>query len=129
MQQTKENSILNVLGYGLVTITSLFLLSACSRPAATEIPVALPVEVRTVQVPRPSPIVPAVDQVQLRDVNWIIVTPDNAESVFASLAGDKVLFAVTVDGYESLALNLSDIRAMIQQQQRVIAIYRASYRE
>lgn len=87
-----------------------------------------PVEVRTVQVPRPAPIVPEIDQLRLRDVNWVIITPENAETTLASLSGDAVLFAITADGYEDLALNLSDVRAMIQQQQRVIAIYESSYR-
>lgn len=121
----KERSTQSALGYGLVAITSLFLVSACSRP---EIVTPAPVEVRTIQVSRPAPIVPGIDQLRLRDVGWIIITPENAETVFASLSGDVVLFAITSDGYEDLSLNLSDVRALIQQQQRVIAIYQNSYR-
>lgn len=120
----KERSTQSVLGYGLVTLTSLFLLSACGSTAVE--PVA-PVEVRTIEIPRPAPVVPSVDQIQLRDVKWTIVTPDNVDEVFASLSGEAVLFAITTDGYEALALNLSDVRAMIQQQQKVIAIYQDSY--
>jgi hypothetical protein len=86
------------------------------------------VEVRTVQVPRPAPIVPNVDQLRLRDIQWKIITPDNADEVFVSLPRDAVLFAVTVDGYEALALNLSDVRALIQQQQQIIAIYKSNFR-
>jgi hypothetical protein len=126
MRKVKESSTRNALGFGLA-ITSVLLLSACG--SGTEIEPAKPVEVRTVQVPRPAPIVPVVDQVQLRDVNWIIITPENIESTFASLPKDAVLFAVTADGYEALALNLSDVRAMIQQQQQIIAIYQASYKK
>lgn len=125
MQQVKERSTQSALGFGLVTLTSLFLLSACSQP--TPAPVQ-PVEVRTLEIPRPAPVVPTVDQLQLRDVKWTIITPDNVDEVFASLSGEAVLFAVTADGYEALALNLSDVRAMIQQQQRIIAIYQDSYR-
>ena len=121
----KERSTQSALGFGLVTLTSLFLLSACSQP--TTAPVQ-PVEVRTLEIPRPAPVVPTVDQLQLRDVKWTIITPDNVDEVFASLSGEAVLFAVTADGYEALALNLSDVRAMIQQQQRIIAIYQDSYR-
>lgn len=44
------------------------------------------------------------------------------------MSGEAVLFAVTTDGYEALALNLSDVRAMVQQQQKIIAIYQNSYR-
>jgi hypothetical protein len=101
-------------------------LAACSStPPVEPAPV---VEVRTVQIPRPAPIVPSVDQLTLRPVNWIIVTPENIDEVFANLRGEKALFAVTADGYEALALNLSDVRAMVQQQQRIIAIYRQSFR-
>jgi hypothetical protein len=126
MQQVKDSSTRNALGYGLVALTSLFLLSACgSEPAVESVK---PVEVRTVQIPRPAPIVPSVDQIQLRDVKWIIITPENVDEIFNSLPSDAVLFAVTTSGYESLGLNISDIRAMIQQQQRIIAIYQESFR-
>jgi hypothetical protein len=126
MQQVKDSSTQNALGYGLVTLTSLFLLSACG--STSDIEVVNPIEVKTIEIPRPSPIVPSVDQIQLRDVKWIVITPENFEEVFASLSGDLVLFAVTAEGYEALALNLSDVRALIQQQQRIIAIYRDSYK-
>lgn len=107
-------------------LTSLFLLSACTRtPAVESTPV---VEVRTVQVPRPAPIVPNVDQLRLRDIQWKIITPENVQEVFDSLSRDAVLFAVTSDGYEALAMNLSDVRGMIQQQQKIIAIYQSSFR-
>jgi hypothetical protein len=43
------------------------------------------------------------------------------------MPGEAVLFAITADGYEALALNLSDVRSMIQQQQKVIAVYQDSY--
>jgi len=121
-----DNSIRNALSYGLVLLTSLFILSACSRtPEVEPTPV---VEVRTVETKRPAPIVPSIDQLRLRSVNWKIITPDNIDDVFTSLPRDAVLFAVTADGYEALALNLSDVRAMIQQQQRIIAIYQNSFR-
>lgn len=122
----KERSTQSVLGFGLATLTSLFLLSACSRAPVVE--QVTPVQVRTIETPRPAPIVPAVDQLQLRDVKWTIITPENVDEVFASLSGEAVLFAITTSGYEALALNLSDVRALIQQQQQIIAIYQNSYR-
>lgn len=86
------------------------------------------VEVRTVETKRPAPIVPEVDQINLRTVSWKVITPENIDEVFTSMSGDAVLFAVTSAGYEALALNLSDVRAMVQQQQRIIAIYQRSFR-
>lgn len=113
---------MSVLGFGLI----ITLLSACSSTPPVQ-PVT-PVEIRTVQVPRPAPIVPRVDQLDLRTVNWIIITPENIDEVFNNMTGEKVLFAVTANGYENIALNISDIRAMIQQQQRIIAIYERQFR-
>ena len=115
------NSIQNVLSFGLV----ILVLSGCSQKEIEQVPV---IETRTVQVARPAPIVPSVDQLQMRDVQWLIITPDNVDEVFGSLTGDVVLFALTDDGYEALSLNLSDIRASIQQYKQIIAIYRSSYR-
>ena len=109
-----------------VALLFVLILAACSAPA--EIERVRPVEVRTVEVPRPAPIVPSVDQLRLRPVNWIIITPDNVEESFARIqSGELVLFAITAEGYENIALNLSDIRAMIEQQQRIIVIYQRQF--
>ena len=85
------------------------------------------VEVRTVQVKPPKPIVPTPDQLDLRTFEWIVITPDNVDEVFNGIQGEKVLFAVTAGGYEAIALNLSDVRALIQQQKEIIAIYENSF--
>jgi hypothetical protein len=109
----------------LVLSTAIFLV-ACSSPEKIE--QVRPIEVRTVEIQRPAPIVPSVDQLRLRNIEWIIVTPDNIEESFARIqSGELVLFALTVQGYENIALNLSDIRAMIAQQQRIIAIYQSQF--
>jgi hypothetical protein len=120
----KDSSIRNVLGYGLVILLTL---SACGRaqPQIETVPI---IETRTVQVQRPAPIVPAVDQLRLRNVRWIVVTAENVETILASLPNDAVLFAITADGYEALALNLSDLRALVEQQRAIIRIYEDSYR-
>lgn len=78
-------------------------------------------ETEFVKPPKPS--VPSSDELNLRDFEFIIITPDNVEEVFANMRGDKALFALTAKGYENIALNLSDIRSLIQQQKAIIAIY------
>lgn len=110
------NLILSVLGFGL-------LLSACSpnNPAEAIIP---PVEVVTVETERPKPIVPSVERLDLREVEWVVVTEENKDLL---LQGDLALFALTANGYENLSLNMADISALIQQQQKIIAIYQSSY--
>lgn len=108
-----------------MTIMSILLLTACSTPAIQEIP---PVEIRTIQVQRPAPILPPVDQLRLRSIEWFIITPENVDEQFQRIQrGELVLFAVTSTGYENLALNLSDIRALVSQQQRIIAIYQEQF--
>jgi len=120
MRQVRGILILSVLGFGLAT------LNGCGKTTIQEVPV---VETRTVEVSRPSPIVPSIDQLRLRNVEWKVITPENIDEVFAELPdGEVALFAVTAQGYENLSLNLSDLRGNIQQHQRVIAIYRESYR-
>lgn len=124
MSQTNRMKLKSVKALGF--IMSLSLLSACSSQPPVE-PVTS-VEVRTVEVPRPAPIVPDVDQLDLRQVQWVIITPENIDQKFAEIKdGELVFFALTREGYENLALNLSDIRSNIEQYQRIIAIYRQQF--
>lgn len=118
MQKLLNNSILSVLFF----MTLLFLASCGTTVETVE-----SVEVRTVQVKPPKPIVPTPDQLELREFKWIIVTPENIEEVFNNMRGEKVLFALTTSGYEAVSLNLSDVRALIQQQKEIIAIYENSF--
>lgn len=71
----------------------------------------------------PKPSVPIPDELSLRNFEFIIITPENVEEVFKNLRGDKALFALTAKGYENISLNLSDIRALIEQQKQIIALY------
>lgn len=127
MLTMRESSIRNVLGCGLL----LLAISACAKtPAPVETPpeIVERVVVKTQPVATPKPIVPPVDQLRMRDVKWIVITPENIEEHFAALgSGEVVLFAVTAQGYENLALNLSDVRANIDQYKAVIAVYERSF--
>lgn len=105
-------------------LTTLFFLASCAQP---EIETVQSVEVRTIEVKPPKPIVPTPDQLDLREFKWIVITPDNIEETFSNIKGEAVLFAVTTDGYESIALNLSDIRALVDQQKEIIAVYEKSF--
>lgn len=109
-------------------MTLLLLLSACGRtPEVTEVPVPI-VEVRTVEIQRPAPIIPPVDQLNLRTISWVIITPDNIDEKFAQIqSGDIVLFGLTADDYENLSLNISDLRALIEQQQSIIGVYQSQF--
>ena len=109
-------------------IAALFLLSGCL--GSSEQPVLNNIEVRTIEVEKPAPIVPPIDQLDLRNVEWIVVTPENIDEVFQkikSTGSEPVIIALSVDGYENLSLNISDIRSIMQQQQSIIAIYKKQY--
>lgn len=61
---------------------------------------------------------------------WIVVTPNNIEQVWQQLKESKtdlVLFALTDDGYEELAVNMAEIRNFIELQKKVLEEYRKYY--
>ena len=71
----------------------------------------------------PQPLKPTIPQ-------WRVITPENQAQVFAELKSkniDQVLFALTDDGYEELAVDIAQIRALIAQQRDIIVKYREYY--
>jgi len=90
------------------------------------------VQVSTVPVQKPELELPPTDEIRLRDVEWTLITPENAEEVFAEAeeAGRPIVFfGLTDEGYENLGLNISDIRSLIQQQQTIIVAYENYYKK
>jgi hypothetical protein len=78
------------------------------------------VERTPLRLPDPAPLRP-------RELEWIIITPDNAESVWQRLRDsntDMVLFALTDDGYETLSLTMAELRNFISQQRAITTKYR-----
>ena len=70
------------------------------------------------------------DKIKLDDISWVLITPENAEKVWADLEKKKydiVLFGLTDKGYENLSVNLAKIKQMVLQQKAVIAAYRNYY--
>ena len=121
MQKTLKASIVNAL-------SCLLLLSVVSGCASQ----TKPIQVTSKPIDKPVLMLPKADVVYARDVEWIVITPNNYQAVFDQLSKDRnqvVLFAVTPDGYKNMALNLSDIRAYIEQQQSIILAYESYYRK
>lgn len=109
----------------LVTIFAL-MLSGCSLFGTK------PLVVETKPVTRIPLAVPSVDPYKHRKVEWIIITPENAEKVFAELkkkGHPVVLFALTDKGYQALALNTGDQIKITRQMQAVIDAYKKYYVE
>jgi len=81
------------------------------------------VERTPLRLPDPAPL-------QARELDWIIITPENAEATWQRLKEsntDVVLFALTDDGYETLALTMAELRNFIAQQRTVLGKYREYY--
>jgi hypothetical protein len=118
-----ENPLIrNVRGFGLV----LTLLSSCGLT-----PQVRPIEITTAPAEKPVLTLPTVDQLNLRPVDWKIITRENYEQAFAEIesSGRPVaMFSLTDEGYANLGLNFSDIRAMVQQQQAIIVAYENYYK-
>ena len=81
-------------------------------------------------VERPLLILPESEITEMRGVDYIVVTEENIDEVWAELeASGKpiVLFALTHDGYEALALNNADIIRFLSEQRAVIIAYKEYY--
>ena len=112
-------SILNVLP---LLILTTFLISSCSSVRQLEV---FKTEVPRTKLDLPDPETPIVNE-----LNWIIITSDNAEEVFAKLKEkniDPVLFGLTDDDYETLAVNFAQIRAYMIKQKLTLDQYRDYY--
>ena len=75
---------------------------------------------------------PSVDPVNMRRVEWVVINQENMEEKIAELTkggAPLAMFVLTAQGYENLGLNFSDIRALVQQQQQIILAYENYYKE
>ena len=101
---------------------SLFLLAGCSNVDRVET-VSTPTE-RT-----PLNIDPA-DPVDLKSIEWIVVTPDNVDNIMDMLeqsGNNLVVFGITPSDYEDLSMNMSEIRNHINTQRRILLQYKIYY--
>jgi len=107
------------------------ILSALILTGCTEATTAVrPIVIDSKPIERTELVLPNVDRYKARDVNWTIITPENAEEIFAELERQGkplVLFGLTKDGYEGLSINTKEALRIILQQQAVIDGYRAYY--
>ena len=62
-------------------------------------------------------------RITLERFTWVVINEENYKEVFEKLKKDKkdpVLIGLTDDGYEILAMNMSDIMKLLQQQKAII---------
>lgn len=101
-------------------------MTACSLTSPKQI------DVTAKPIQKPTLALPPVDELNLRSVRWIVINKDNVDEVLAELEKNGTpigLYVLTGEGYENLSLNFSDIRALIQQQNAIIAAYENYYTE
>ena len=110
----------NVLVFGLIAI----LLSSCAAGVKVLDTYQIEKKREPLALENPAPL-------ELQDIDWIIITKDNADEVFEKIKneknGDYALFALTDNGYEKLALNLADIRNKLAEQRQIILSYKEYY--
>ena len=99
------------------------ILSSCSswNPLKT-------IEVKTVQVERQIPVQNRPQQIQMNtNMKWWVVTEENFKTFkeeFQKENGDPlVAYVISVKDYETLALNIAEIKRYIEQQKSIIVYY------
>jgi hypothetical protein len=115
-----------------LTISSLLLatllLTGCSIFSKPEEVVV----VRTVVEKPQIPLQPKARPVELNDVKFYVVTRNNLEEFlqeFDEVNGDTVFVAMSVPHYESLSLNLAEIRRYLKQQDSIVVYYETQITE
>ena len=114
-----ENKMKNILLLGLLAV----FLSSCSKSVQE-------IQVTTVEVSKTPLNLPNPDPLKLQDVEWIIITKDNAMEIFEKLkaaGGEYALFAVEDTGYEKIQINFTDIRNKLAEQRQLLLAYKEYY--
>ena len=87
----------------------------------------LPIEVKTVEIERNVPLQKHPRPVSLNNIHFYVVTPDtylDFKKRFGKENGDSLVFyALSVRDYETLALNMAEIKRFIDQQKQLIVYY------
>ena len=88
-----------------------------------------------VQVEKPALMLPNVDKVRLKDIEWHVVTRDakpgaegHIDTVWKKASKDS-LFAVTSKGYEDMSINMAELTRVIKQLQSQVQAYKDYYQK
>jgi len=117
----KMQGLLTKSALGFMILISL---AACSTTPQT-------IQITSKPIDKPELVLPPVDEVNMRRIEWIVINENNIDEVKARLESEGKAFAfyaLTGDGYGALGLNFSDIRALVQQQQQIIVAYENYYK-
>ena len=112
----EQKSYLTVLSALLLSL----LLSSCSWDKLKRI------EVKRVEVDRVIPTQNRPRQLDLNDITWFVVTDQNFNDFkkrYTKQNGNFLFYAMSVRDYETLALNMAEIKRYIEQQKQIIIYY------
>ena len=113
----EHKSYLTVLSALLLSL----LLSSCSTWDKLK-----RVEVKTVEVDRVIPPQHRPRQLDLNNITWFVVTDQNFDEFrrrYTKQNGSFLFYAMSVRDYETLALNMAEIKRYIEQQKQIIVYY------
>ena len=86
----------------------------------------MPLEIRTVEVERKIPVQNRPRPVSLNNIHFYVVTEDTFKQFkarFEKENGDFLFYALSVRDYETLALNMAELKRFLQQQKEIIVYY------
>lgn len=103
----------------LPTLAALALAGCASAPIQID---TKPIENNIVQPADPRP-------PQLKDVNWQVVTKDNLDQFIQAQSkkqnsGNPVFVALTMQDYQTLSMDLAELKRYIDQQKNIIVYYK-----
>mgnify|MGYP005674668505 CR=1 FL=1 len=102
------------------SLLSLLLLSSCSWTPEKQIVTKAEVYVPSINiVPRPEPL-------KLKNADIIVITEKNLEETIQrvkDMQGSFVVYALDPKSFESLAINMEEIKLYIEQQNKIILYY------
>ena len=105
----------------------LVVVSACSRLLPVKEVVTVPTVVETPEIEAPTiRIVPRPDPIKMRNADIVVVTEANLQQVIERIKGEQgdfVLYAMTAQSFEALALSFEQIKKYIEQQNAIILYY------
>ena len=87
-------------------------------------------EVPTIQEHKSPLAIRAPDPIKVVPPEWKVITPENADAVFAELKKTKqeaVLIATTPNGYKQLSITIAELRQLIDTQRQLIIQYQIYY--
>jgi hypothetical protein len=124
LEQRNYLKALKRLVLSSLILSALLLSSGCSyfkfkNPLKT-------IEIKTVEVERVIPTQNRPRPVDLNDIYFYVVTEQNFEEFknrFVKENGDLVGYVLSVRDYETLALNMAEIKRYLQQQKEIIIYY------